>query len=315
MPLVSTRRRRLTSGVVAVFVVAATGAWFTQADAQSGRRAPAPAVVACTGDNVLPRAGATLNTSPLPDLDLAIQTIGRENATAQELTLARDACARARVNRNRHALVAYQCVANAQNRLAAAEPSQAQYERSYCANQALVVLSEPRSAASRSEANRDAHKASGDALMSLHDILGAGSTTGATMLSAAVQEYEAAVNGQNDTSAARHFALGRAYRESNNLAAANQQMTLGANRPIANQQEADQAVRALVTIAGETQPPRAAIPLLERARDLDRQYLGGSDRASVSISSALGASYLDANRATDAAASFRAAISGRDDQA
>jgi len=315
MPLLSTRRQRLTSSVVAVFALAATAGWFTQADAQSGRRNQTPPIVACDGEDVLPRAGVSVDTGALPDLDLAVQTIARENATTQELTLARDSCARARVNRNRHALVAYQCVANAQNRLAASERAQRQYERAYCANQAVVVLTEPSRAASRSEVNRDAHKSVGDALMSLRDIFGAGSTTGATMLSAAVREYEAAVNGQNDTSAARHFALGRAYRESGNLTGANTQMSNGSNRPIANAQEADQAVRALMGIAAETTPARTSIPLLERARDLDRQYLGGAERPSVSISSALGTSYLDANRPTDAAASFRAAINGRDDQA
>ena len=267
MPLLSTRRQRLTSSVVAVFALAATAGWFTQADAQSGRRNQTPPIVACDGEDVLPRAGVSVDTGALPDLDLAVQTIARENATTQELTLARDSCARARVNRNRHALVAYQCVANAQNRLAASERAQRQYERAYCANQAVVVLTEPSRAASRSEVNRDAHKSVGDALMSLRDIFGAGSTTGATMLSAAVREYEAAVNGQNDTSAARHFALGRAYRESGNLTGANTQMSNGSNRPIANAQEADQAGPQ------EGQPDRG----VATARGVDRERAADED--------------------------------------
>lgn len=296
MGVVITRRQRLTSGVIAVLALATTAAWFTEADAQ--RRGQPVAALECPRGTV--PSGRTFSEAT-PNIQLALQTLARSDATAQDLALARDSCRGNLTDRSRrNNVAAYACVADAQTRIANLDRSEANYREAYCANQAVAGL------AGNTAAAADANQRRGDILMSMRDISGAGSELAARYLSQGIDDYRAALRTPN---AARHFALGRAYMAQNTPAsteAANEQIRLGAAAQPNGQAETQAAVRAIVQLAGANPAPNDATALLERAVQLDP--------TSASANAALGLN-VAASNPTRAAQLFRTAIGGRNDTA
>lgn len=291
MGVVITRRQRLTSSVIAVLAIATTAAWFSEADAQRNR--PPPPALECPRGTV--PTGRTFSETT-PNIQLALQTLARDNATAQDLALARDSCAGNLTDRNRrHNIEAYACVANAQTRLANLDRTEANYRQAYCANQAVAGI------AGNNASAADANQRRGDILMSLRDISGSGSELGARYLSQAIEDYRAAVRSPN---ASRHFALGRAYMAQNNPTAANEQIRLGAAAQPNGVDETRAAVRAIVQLAGASPAPNDATSLLRRAVQLDS--------TSASANAALGLNVWPSN---EAAGLFRAALTARNDSA
>lgn len=291
MGVVITRRQRLSSSVIAVLALATTAAWFSEAGAQRNR-APAPALECPRG--TVPTGRTFSETTP--NIQLALQTLARDNATAQDLALARDSCSGNLTDRNRrHNIEAYACVANAQTRLANLDRTEANYRQAYCANQAVAGI------AGNNASAADANQRRGDILMAMREISGSGSELGARYLSQAIEDYRAAVRVPN---ASRHFALGRAYMAQNNPAAANEQIRLGAAAQPNGAEETRAAVRAIVQLAGANPAPSDATALLRRAVQLDA--------SSASANAALGLNLWPSN---EAAGFFRTALGGRNDSA
>jgi hypothetical protein len=311
MGVVLMGRGRLKSSVFAVAALASFASWGGQsAEAQES------GIVACgdaaasrlIGEARLPNFSRVQYVSQMtPVIELARQTGARADADVAALTSARNACRDSHLSGRRHNVEAYSCVADMQLKIAQKSGSEAEYNDAYCAAQWSSAL---QSRARNAEAVAAAAQNSGDILMALRTINNPDSTRGSDLLNAAIREYQAAVR---QPTAARHFALGGAYRARGNSADAATQMSLGARRDPANAAEAQSAIHALVNIAGDDPSAASAIPMLERARQLDEAYRG-AQAPSMTVNAALGLRYAEAGN-PNAANRIAEAIAGRDDVA
>jgi hypothetical protein len=297
MGVLLTRRQRLSTGVLAVLAFATATIWLAdQAEAQRRGQQAADALACPRG--AVP-SGRTFSEAT-PNIQLAQQSIVRDAANAQALTLAASACRGELTDRSRrNNLLAYACVAEAQTKLAALEPTEANYRAAYCAHAAVAGLAGSQNASLAA----DAQQARGDILMRLRAISNPSSELGSNYLTQAIRDYREAVRAPN---AARHFALGGALMARGNVAEANEQIRLGAAAQPANAQEAQAAVRAIVQLAGAEPAPSDANALLERAIVLDP--------TSTSANTALGMRLAQSDPVR-AARLFNVAINGRNDSA
>jgi hypothetical protein len=298
MGVVLTRRQRLNAGVIAVLALATAAGWLTQAQAQNSRRTPQPAAALECPRGTVPTG--TVYSEVTPNIQLALNNIAREGATLQDFTLARDSCTRELRGSNRRVnMDAYACVASAQKKIADLNRSEQNYRDAYCAQTAVAGLSGTRNAAMTAQANQTR----GDILMELRTLSNPSSELGSNYLTQAIRDYTEAVR---VPSAARHFALGRAYMARGNTAEANEQIRRGAAAQPADAAERQAAVRAIVQLAGADPAPSDATALLQRALELDS--------SSMSANAALGIRLSQSDPAR-AAQLFIAAINGRNDLA
>lgn len=316
MPLLATRRARLTSGVVAICALVAVGATFVVTSGPAKAQTGAPAIDC---DNVRRGEGVSRPDRALsrnlgrlerpPGLNTAMSVIDGFNPATGDINQLRAAmadCEAAKRNGNSYYAQSYLCLADGSRKLAQApgQNVESSYRTAYCWYDFGAALADTRG--NTDEARRLAgigQEGRGDMLLAIHD-LAPGTSQANEYREEATEAFAAAIAERSTAARRMKLSLGRLHQ--NRVDSASDQDDARDNIGRAYDTRGDGSIRnqadlavALVRV-GTTTGVRDSGTLLGWAAPLSP--------GSVAVHSALGAAHFNAGRYAEARTAYAAAV-------